>query len=54
MLGYITDGLFSLVLLLGGVLVHGGGVVDGGDAVSRLNKLLGNRETGVDGCGAGT
>ena len=45
------------MLLLGGVLVHGRGVVDGddgGDAVSRLNRLLGNRETGVDGCGAGT
>ena len=50
---HITDSLLSPVLPPGGALVHGAvdGDEAGGDAVSRLNRLPGNRETG---CGAVT
>ena len=62
---YIVDGFLSLVLLLGGVLIHihgagrrdsgfNGGGIHGGDEDSHtvLNGLLGNRKTGQASLGA--
>ena len=61
--GYIVVGFLIIGLLLGGLLVHDGGLGNGdsdgicggvGDSSLLLSRLCCMRETGVDGCRAGT